>query len=113
MIQQLARHIRKSVRPIFFADVRRPDPTLSTFRAYSVAQIVYSILSNVCTIMMINYLASSFILLSIEACMTACRSVAWYGHTISVVGLAAFELGLGKVLRPLHQRQVPRSEKGK
>jgi len=99
--QYLGRLLRKSVRPIFFENTRRPDPTLATFRQYTRAQIAYSVVCKVCSQMAINYTAMSFILLNVGPSIRAYRSVYWYGHVALVLGLAACHLGLPRLLRPL------------
>lgn len=107
MCQWLARLLRKSVRPIFFANPRSPDPTLRTMSQYSFAQIVYSLLSSVITLTSVNYAAMPFLTLGLWESIQACRAVYWHYHIIVASGLLAFQLGLGKLLRPYHQRPPP------
>lgn len=104
--QYFARLLRRYVRPIFFADRSTPDPTLETFRRYTVAQNVYSILSRVSVQLTINYAALSFILLHVGTSLRAYRSVDYYGYVIVIVGLVAFQLGLGNVLKRFHAKPL-------
>ena len=109
MCQWLARLLRKSVRPIFFANPRMPDPTPSTWKQYTTAQVLYSVVSMVCTISSVNYVVIPFFTLTLRGSLQGYRAMLWHYHVIVALGLLAFQAGLGRALRPWHK--APRAPK--
>lgn len=109
LAQWLARMLRKSVRPIFYANTRDQDPTWKNMSRYTLMQNVYASVSNMLTISSVNYTVSSFFVLSLHGSLAAYRSVAWHYHILILGGLLAFQLGAGKALRPLHIK-APKSK---
>ncbi|PKI85740.1 Ale1p [Malassezia vespertilionis] len=53
----LARKLRHALRPIFYANVRTPDPDCYSWRAYTWAQILYSVVSTILVQITINFVA--------------------------------------------------------
>lgn len=111
LCQWVARSLRKYVRPIFYADPRRPDPTWFTMGQYTLAQNVYATLSNFVTITSVNYAVISFFTLSLRNSLGAYRAVYWHYHILVLFGIAAFRLGLGKPLRAWHVAPTPPMKK--
>lgn len=103
MCQWLARLLRKSVRPIFFENARMPDPTLRTWKQYTVSQLLYSIVSIVLTITSVNYVVIPFFTLSLRSSLQGYQTMAWHYHVIVALGFLAFQLGLGRALRRWHK----------
>lgn len=103
LFQYIARLLRKSLRPVFFANTRTPNPTLWTLDQYSVAQVLYSIASIMATLLTSNFAVISFMTLDWSSTMRAYKAAGFYGLGILVLAIAAFQLGLGKALKPFHQ----------
>lgn len=99
----VARLLRHSVRPVFFANTRTPNPTLFTLDKYTVSQVLYSLASVLVVQMTVNFAALSFLVLSAKASLRAWANVGYYGIVLLVVPILAFQLGLGKALKPFHQ----------
>lgn len=98
--QWLARRLRKSVRPLFYADVRRPDPSWTNMSEYTLAQIVYACVSNIVTMSSVCYAVIPFFVLTLRGSLQAFHAVAWHYHILIFGGLLAFQLGADKLLRP-------------
>lgn len=106
LYQYIARLLRKSLRPVFFANIRTPDPTLCTFREYTPLQVVYSICSIIATQVTVDFAVISFLTLDLGSTLRAWKSADYYGFFILAVAFAAFWLGLGRALKPFHQTQT-------
>lgn len=62
----------------------------------------------------INYIASSFILLRFDDCITAYKRMGWYSHILILGAMAFFQLGGRRALRRgLPAKAIPAKEKGK
>ena len=106
LYQYIARLLRKSLRPVVFANIRTPDPTLCTFRAYTPLQVVYSICSIIATQVTVDVAVISVLTLDLGPTLRAWKSADYYGFFILAVAFAAFWLGLGRALKPFHQTQT-------
>lgn len=95
-ITSAARLARQNIRPLFLpTSLNSPPPPLK--RVYDVAGTITSII-------ILNYTAAPFILLSARDSIYTWRLLGWYGHIIVMGGLACFYLGGTKYLKGL-QRQ--------
>lgn len=103
--QYIARQLRRSLRPVFYEDVRSPNPTLGTLRNYTPAQIVYSLVSMVSVQVTVNFAVISFFTLDLKPSLYAWKSTAYYGMVIVVLALGALQLGAGRALKPFHKVQ--------
>ncbi|WFD43003.1 hypothetical protein MPSI1_001654 [Malassezia psittaci] len=65
--QYTARLLRKSLRPVFYANTRTPDPTLRSWQKYSLGQIFYTILSIIITQVTVNFAVISFMTLDFKS----------------------------------------------
>ena len=98
--QWLARRLRKSVRPLLYADPRRPDPSWTNMSEYTLAQNVYACVSNIVTMSSVCYAVIPFFVLTLRGSIQAFHAVAWHYHILIFGGLLAFQLGADRLLRP-------------
>lgn len=98
-VQQLVRVYRKVVRPIFYADVRTPNPTFATLSKYTPAQLAYSAVAIATNHAVINFGAAPFIALTMIDSVRIYSSVYWYGFVGIAASFIAVNLGVGRFLR--------------
>jgi len=95
LLTSLGRQFRHYVRPFFLpaATANQPDsrPNLAK-RAYDVTGW-FMVQTN------LNYIASSFILLSFEDCLTAWQRMGWYTHILIASSTLFFQYGGRRALR--------------
>ncbi|KAH7105600.1 endoplasmic reticulum protein [Auriculariales sp. MPI-PUGE-AT-0066] len=112
-IQTLARLCRTLLRPLVL------PPTVATKTGgkplpppQTLVKRLYDISGVVCSILILNYVASAFQLLEVGKVIHVWSIVGWYGNIVVALGLAFFYGGGAKVLRRMQAARVKRGEHG-
>ncbi|PWN54093.1 MBOAT-domain-containing protein [Violaceomyces palustris] len=110
LMQSVARSLRRHVRPIFFKDPKKSNPSFGSLGSFSVSQLGYCLLSILTVQLTLNYAVAPFMLLDLGASLRGWRAVGFYGHLATVLALVAFKFGLGNVLDSISGRRSTRSK---
>jgi len=95
LITAAARLMRSNVRPLFLpAEGQKP----------SLLKQIYDFLGIVTSIIILNYVASPFILLTARDSITTWNRLGWYGHIVILGCLAFFYAGGSKWFKSLHRK---------
>ena len=72
---------------------------------------IYDLLGTASAVMMMNYCAAPFMLLSVKRSLRGWSNLGWYGHWMIGLSLAFFYLGGKSYLRKLQGQRVKKVEK--
>jgi len=92
-ITTVARLARANIRPIFLNAPDQPP---------SFAKRLYDITGTIVSLLILNYVAAPFMLLTWKDSIQGWANLAWYGHAAVFGGLAFFYAGGAKILRQFH-----------
>ncbi|KII96053.1 hypothetical protein PLICRDRAFT_151169 [Plicaturopsis crispa FD-325 SS-3] len=97
LITTVGRLSRSNIRPLLL-----PAPGASP----SLTKRIYDLLGTVTSILILNYSAAPFMLLTFENSITAWSRLHWYGHYMIVGSLVFFYAGGSKVLKGAQRRRA-------
>ncbi|KAK7471090.1 Lysophospholipid acyltransferase [Stygiomarasmius scandens] len=92
-ITTVARLARANIRPIFLNAPDQPP---------SFAKRLYDITGTIVSLLILNYVAAPFMLLTWKDSIQGWANLAWYGHAAVFGGLVFFYAGGAKILRQFH-----------
>lgn len=90
-----ARLARQNIRPLLLPTPTNPNP--------SPLKPVYDILGTVTSVMILNYTAAPFIILSASDSIRTWKVLGWYGHVIVMGSLLFFYFGGTRYFRGLQK----------
>ena len=96
-ITTVARLARSNIRPLLLPPASNPSASPSLLKR------IYDIFGILLSILILNYTASPFILLSARDSLLTWSRLGWYGHIIIMGGLVFFYAGGTKFLRDLQK----------
>lgn len=106
-VQTVQRLTRKNFRPLFLpatyiaSRTAPPPPQTSLKRAYDIA-------GTACSLLILNYAVTPFMLLTMRDSILAWSRLGWYGHVIVGSALVFFYCGGTKLLRRMQAARVKR-----
>ncbi|WFD34976.1 hypothetical protein MCUN1_001822 [Malassezia cuniculi] len=101
-LQQTAKLYRKAFRPVFYENVRTPNPSFTTLANYSPAQLAYSTAGIIVNQLALNFAAAPFMVLTMIDSTRVYNAVYWYGVIGVLVSLGATQLGFIRFMRQFH-----------
>jgi len=96
-ITTAARLVRANIRPLLLPPASNPSAPPSILKR------IYDLLGTFVSILILNYAASPFILLTARDSVLTWSQLGWYGHIIVMGGLAFFYAGGTKFFRSLQK----------
>lgn len=107
-IQTAGRLCRSNLRPLLLPADYNPK-TSGKLPPPSLAKRLYDVVGIICTVLLTNYTAAPFMLLSIRSSLQGWGALGWYGH-VMIVGSFAFFYGGGAAwCQGLQKRRVKRA----
>jgi lysophospholipid acyltransferase len=99
-ITAAARQARANFRPLIV-----PPPGSSAKPPPAIVKHIYDLLGILVSILILNYAASPFIILSARDSITTWQRLGWYGHIIILGSLVFFSFGGNKYFRALQKKR--------
>ncbi|KAL0581244.1 Lysophospholipid acyltransferase [Marasmius crinis-equi] len=96
-ITTAARLVRSNVRPLVLPEAGKPA---------GLAKHLYDIIGTLTSLLILNYVAAPFMLLSWSSSIEAWTRLGWYGHIIIMGGLVFFYAGGAKVFKGLQKQSA-------
>ena len=102
LLTSLGRQFRHSVRPYFLPPAGTPPTAPNSFPQWpypNLAKRIYDVIGWIMVQVNLNYIASSFVLLSFRDCIKAWQRMFWYTPCLVVFSILFFHYGGREVLR--------------
>ncbi|WOO80133.1 Lysophospholipid acyltransferase [Vanrija pseudolonga] len=113
LLSSLGRQLRRYVRPYFLPlgseGAAKPN-SMPRWPFPNLAKRTYDVVGWVMVQINLNYVASAFLLLRADYCITAWSRMYWYSHIIIAVAIGFFQLGGRRWLRKGIPPRVPKSK---